>query len=290
MPLGISALAYVGLNVSDPDRWRCFLESVFGMDVTETPDGTLRARLDDRCFRLALHAAEVDGHAYSGWEVPSDRSFDELTDRLRGQGIAVVEEPRELCEARSVRRLASLTDPTLGARFEIVLGPGRSTVPFRASRPHSGFKTGALGLGHVVFTATDPGAAAAAMIERYGFRISDYARWDGIEMSFLHCNPRHHSLAFITPLGPSCHGDLQHIMIEANQLQDVGRSYDLVEREGWPLVMTVGSHPNDDSTSFYVRTPSGFAMEYSWGGRDIGPDWTVVTHDAPHTWGHKLVI
>ena len=41
--------------------------------------------------------------------------------------------------------------------------------------------------------------------------------------------------------------------------------------------MTLGTHTNDRMTSFYVRTPSGFEIEYGFGGR-IGrrrePGWS----------------
>jgi extradiol dioxygenase len=42
-------------------------------------------------------------------------------------------------------------------------------------------------------------------------------------------------------------------------------------------------------TSFYVRTPSGFEIEYGTGGRRIDDDdaWTVDAYDAGSLWGHK---
>ena len=42
-------------------------------------------------------------------------------------------------------------------------------------------------------------------------------------------------------------------------------------------------------TSFYARTPSGFMVEYGWGGRDIAPDaWQPVElRDGPSLWGHE---
>jgi hypothetical protein len=41
-------------------------------------------------------------------------------------------------------------------------------------------------------------------------------------------------------------------------------------------------------TSFYVRTPSGFEIEYGTGGLMVDDDsWQVATHDSQSIWGHK---
>jgi hypothetical protein len=41
--------------------------------------------------------------------------------------------------------------------------------------------------------------------------------------------------------------------------------------------------------SFYVRTPSGFEIEYGSGGRliDTTRPWTTGRYDATSYWGHK---
>jgi len=55
-----------------------------------------------------------------------------------------------------------------------------------------------------------------------------------------------------------------------------------------PLAMSLGRHTNDHMTSFYVRTPSGFEIEYGTGGRLIDDaTWEVGTFDAQSFWGHK---
>ena len=60
-----------------------------------------------------------------------------------------------------------------------------------------------------------------------GLRLSDHIHWDGIEATFMHCNPRHHSLAITNTFGPLEKGDLLHFMLEANSPDDVGRAYDV---------------------------------------------------------------
>src|SRR6266700_3368039 len=61
-------------------------------------------------------------------------------------------------------------------------------------------------------------------------------------------------------------------MVELFMLDDVGQAYDLASREEGRTATTLGRHTNDFMTSFYSRTPSGFLVEYGWGGRSIDPD------------------
>ena len=52
--------------------------------------------------------------------------------------------------------------------------------------------------------------------------------------------------------------------------------------------MTLGRHTNDRMTSFYVRTPSGFEIEYGTGGLLVDDaTWVVRPYDAGSVWGHK---
>ncbi len=52
----------------------------------------------------------------------------------------------------------------------------------------------------------------------------------------------------------------------STSLDDVGRAMDRCARNKAPLVSTLGRHANDEMVSFYVRTPSGFDIEYGTGG------------------------
>lgn len=83
-------------------------------------------------------------------------------------------------------------------------------------------------------------------------------------------------------------GDFNHLMIEAASLDDVGRAYDIINAAGIDLQMTFGRHTNDGVTSFYMRTPSGFAIEIGYGGELIDSDeWEVKTFRSPSRWGHE---
>jgi hypothetical protein len=49
----------------------------------------------------------------------------------------------------------------------------------------------------------------------------------------------------------------------------------------------MGKHTNDHMQSFYVITPSGFGMEYGFGGRLIEENWEIRHYDQPMLWGHR---
>jgi hypothetical protein len=101
---------------------------------------------------------------------------------------------------------------------------------------------------------------------------------------FFHANPRHHSIAFIETGKSATH----HLMVECYSLDDVGQCYDLAQREEGRIGVTLGRHINDEITSFYSNSPSGFMVEYGWGGRSIDPKtWEPVEVTwGPSMWGH----
>jgi extradiol dioxygenase len=81
---------------------------------------------------------------------------------------------------------------------------------------------------------------------------------------------------------------MHHLMLEVNSLDDVGTALDRCIEKKLPLAMALGHHTNDRMTSFYVRSPSGFEIEYGWGGLLVNDDdWVVRSYDSGSVWGHK---
>jgi 3,4-dihydroxy-9,10-secoandrosta-1,3,5(10)-triene-9,17-dione 4,5-dioxygenase len=105
-------------------------------------------------------------------------------------------------------------------------------------------------------------------------------------MRFLGCNPRHHSLA-VAPI-PARSG-LIHLMIETATLDDVGRAIDRCHKQGAPFVASLGRHANDLMVSFYLRTPSGFDIEYGTDGQVVDDTTWVARETTAHSvWGHRF--
>jgi biphenyl-2,3-diol 1,2-dioxygenase len=150
--------------------------------------------------------------------------------------------------------------------------------------------TGDEGLGHIVLTASDMTKARAFYMDVLGFRLSDIIRMrfgpaTTFDMEFLHCNPRHHTLALLPVPAPK---RLHHVMLQARTMDDVGFALERAEAAQVPLTATLGRHTNDHMVSFYLRTPSGFEIEYGWGGRTIDDDsaWEVASYASGSIWGH----
>jgi 2,3-dihydroxybiphenyl 1,2-dioxygenase len=182
-----------------------------------------------------------------------------------------------------VKDLIVLADP-LGNRLEIFHGPEVASEPFGPGRSISGFRTGALGMGHAVLHVNDINDAVPFYRDVLGFKLSDYMT-KPFKAYFFHANPRHHSIAFIETGRSAVH----HLMVELFSLDDVGQCYDLALCEPDKLIgVTLGRHINDEVTSFYSNSPSGFMVEYGWGGRVIEPDtWqTEEVTWGPSMWGH----
>ncbi|MCZ7537567.1 MAG: VOC family protein [Acidimicrobiia bacterium] len=291
---GIRQLGYAGLDVSDIDAWEIFATEVLGMQAT--PRGTggdapLHLRMDEYERRVSLHPARRDDVRYLGLEVAGTAQLAAVRARLESAGRPATSATEKEAAERFAAGLVRTEDPD-GLPIEVYFGPRlRVEEPFHSPRPISGFRTGDLGLGHVVLCVGDIERSVAFYRDVLGFRISDLISFEpapGLEVSvtFLHCNPRHHSLALVQAPLPT---RLNHLMVELHSLDDVGSTYDLCRDRGIPIAMDLGRHTNDRMVSFYAQSPSGFQVEYGWGGRLIDDaNWRVQTHRAASIWGHRL--
>jgi 2,3-dihydroxybiphenyl 1,2-dioxygenase len=147
-----------------------------------------------------------------------------------------------------------------------------------------------MGLGHMVLSTPSLEESVRFYRDLMGFRVSDFTevRFPGgqLRLVFLHCNPRHHSVAFLEAKGAPKR--INHFMLECNSLIDVGIGRDLCTQRGVPIGIDLGCHMNDRMVSFYLANPSGFAVEYGWGGRMIDDSvWQIEHYNSVESiWGH----
>ncbi len=290
--MSISALGYVGFEVSDLAAWSAFASGFLGVMPAETPGEARRYRIDSHAWRLEAREGARDDLAFAGFEVAGAAELAAVAERLRAQGVAVTEGGADLLRERGVCGLVRCQDPD-GLDVEIYYGPTLATDrPFVSPAGVSGFVTGPQGLGHVVLATADIEAARAFYRDALGFRLSDYIRMRmgpdmAVDLEFYHCNPRHHTLALIPLPGPAPKR-LHHFMLQARGLDDVGFALDRAGRGGAPLTQTLGRHSNDEMVSFYARTPSGFEVEFGCGGLEVDDEtWRVTRHDRTSSWGHR---
>jgi 2,3-dihydroxybiphenyl 1,2-dioxygenase len=287
MAAEIEALGYVGLEVSDLPRWRSFATETLGLQACDRP-GRIDLRMDAYASRVQLSEGPLDDLSYVGWEVSGQDALEKLETRLRAAGVAVSVADAALLAERRVAGLISFCDPE-GNRHEAFYGPlQRADKPF-VSPLGVAFKTGRQGLGHIVLSCLNKAAMMAFFIDTLGFRLSDHIRTEIIpgrpmEISFLRCNGRHHSLALAPVPIPK---KIVHLMFEVLSLDDVGRALYKCMADNVHLSFTLGRHSNDEMLSFYPVSPSGFDIEYGWGGLEVDDEsWHVLTHETNSAWGH----
>ena len=278
----IQALGYVGVHAKSLEDWSAFGTRFLGMQLAEKSGRSLALRMDDRKQRVLVSEDGAEGVAFFGWEVADPFALNQIAARLEQGGVAVSRGSRALADERRVKELVVLADP-LGNRIEIFHGAEIASDAFKPGRCLSGFRTGPLGMGHAVLHVKNINDALPFYRDVLGFRLSDYMRRP-FNAYFFHANPRHHSIAFIETGRDATH----HLMVELFSLDDVGQCYDLALGEEGRIATTLGRHINDEVTSFYCNSPSGFMVEYGWGGRVIDVDtWQPeeVTW-GPSMWGH----
>jgi 2,3-dihydroxybiphenyl 1,2-dioxygenase len=280
--MSIIGLGYMGVHAKSLEDWAGFGEKFLGMQLVDKSRSALAFRMDDRKQRLVIAQDGGDGVAFFGWEVADAATLDAFAARLEQAGVAVTRGARVLADERRVKDLIAFSDP-LGNVLEIFHGAEVASAPFTPGRNISGFRTGPLGMGHAVLHVKDINDAIPFYRDVLGFHLSDYMTRP-FNAYFFHANPRHHSIAFIETGRNATH----HLMVELYNLDDVGQGYDLALGEEGRIGVTLGRHINDEVTSFYSNSPSGFMVEYGWGGRVIEPEgWQPEEVSwGPSMWGH----
>jgi 3,4-dihydroxy-9,10-secoandrosta-1,3,5(10)-triene-9,17-dione 4,5-dioxygenase len=296
--MAVASLGYVVAETRDLTAWAAFGADVLGlMAAAAATDDILLLRLDDRPFRIWVQKGERDTFIMPGWEFNSEAALDEAVERLRHAGRPVEIADVMHTRSRAVAKLAKSSDPD-GRPFELFCGRFLDYVPFASPVGVSSFVTGLngeMGLGHLVLAAPNFATTYEFYKTVLGFGDTDFGRFylqgggpedSGVGFAFLHAgNSRHHSLA-LGELPESPNGAV-HIMLEVASIDDVGRAYDRAQKHGAHISATLGKHVNDKMISFYVRTPSGFDIEYGCQGMQIDPaHWVPTTSMAVSDWGH----
>ena len=290
----VTQLGYLGIGVSDVDAWKQFAAHTLGLQVHDPDsDGTVFLKMDEYHHRFALRANGHNDIDYVGWEVADEHALSALRGQLEGAGVALQAGSADLAAQRRVVDLIVFDDPD-GVRTEVFYGPlVNYDRPFASPRAISGFETGTQGLGHIVLAVADVERSIHFYRDVLGMRISDFVQTSRLapagstsrRMAFFHCNPRHHSVAF---LGASITPRLRHFMLQTQSLDDVGSTYTLCQDQGVPINRTLGRHTNDHMVSFYMESPSGFEVEYGWGARTVDDStWQVQQHTTGSMWGHR---
>ncbi len=288
-------IAYIGLESAQPEQVAVYLTDIVGlMPSTAMPDGSPAWRADGKAYRLWVQAGSRNDAICVGFEVANADALHATVARLEGVGLRVAQGTAADKAARRVQELVRVTAPW-GVDIELVTGLAEASVPFASPHFPDGFVTRGQGFGHAVFAVNGEvyEQSRRFALEGLGMRLSDWLRMPlggGMEMqvSFFHCNPRHHSLAIACVPGPAPAQRLHHINFEVSQVQDVGQAYDRALQARATFANTLGQHVNDEMVSFYTTGPDGWRVEIGATGRVVGADWSDVReYDQISRWGHQ---
>jgi 2,3-dihydroxybiphenyl 1,2-dioxygenase len=283
----VTEMGYMGLGVRDLDAWKSFATDIVGLELADEEErDRCYLRMDYWHHRLTLHRDDSDDLLYLGLRVAGGEEFAEMQHQLSSAGIKFRVGSDEEAAERRVLEIIKLTDPS-GNPIEIFHGPQvQFTKPFHPGRRmHGRFKTGSGGMGHCIVREKDTKAAYrfyTSLGMRGGVEYKVRMGQQVLAPVFMHCNDRDHTVAF--GIGGS-ERRINHLMIEVDNLDDVGLTHDLVRNRNVPVTIALGKHSNDHMYSFYFRNPSGWIWEYGWGAR-------AATHQSEYycedVYGHQF--
>lgn len=282
--MNVKSLGYIGIESMKLEEWQAYCTNFLGlMDVSSSTD-ELRFRMDDMGWRVCILKGDKEDLVFAGYDACDGDTLSAICEQLATLGYDAAED-QALAGRRNVKTLFVVSDPD-GLQIELYYGATeRSEIPFASPAGVSGFITGEQGFGHFVLYTRQEEKKIQFYTDGLGFRLSDTILMGGkLQLTFLHCNPRHHTVA-LAPAPVDKY--INHFMVQANTLDDVGFANDRALNLDIPISMGLGCHTNDRMVSFYTKTPSGFDVEFGFGARTVDENWSVAHHNTGSAWGHK---
>ena len=285
--VGVTSLSYIGVQGSDLEAWQSFLTGVLGVSAEKNDKG-LQVRFDEQETRLQVLPGDSNDIQFAGFEVDDEASLLAVKARLDEMGYSTELVDKAQAKEYGALGLLKTSDPD-GLDIHIIYGVNLlPNKPFVSPAGVSGFVTGDQGFGHIVLTVTSMEAARKFYEQGLGFQVSDFVSIPmgkmSLDLTFMHCNSRHHTLALAPVPLPT---RLLHFMVQVESIDDVGLGLERATAAECKITSSLGRHTNDEMFSFYVRSPSGFDIEFGYGARTVGPDWTVKQYQSGSIWGHK---
>lgn len=260
-------IAYVRSGTADLDRAVEFAVQVVGLEEVAREDGVAYLRADHRHHCLAFVEGAV-GVLASGFSVRDEAALAAAEVELQRAGCRVERGEAAGARHRRVSDYLAFDDPW-GNRVELVHGQHTLSRPVRFGRA-----AGITEFGHLCLDAPNVREAYAFWSSLFNVKISD---WIGDAAALMRFDPVHHKLAVFRGDGPG----LCHMNFQVASLDDVMRSWHVLEQLGVEIEMGPGRHPQSTAVFLYFKGPEGLTYEYSWGVRRIedDEDWRPRTFD-----------
>ena len=298
--MAIKSFGYIGISSQQTGAWRELACGVMGLeDVSarcNAQQDEAYFKMDDHPYSLFVSPGDTESLQVCGWETNSAEGLQEVADALSQAWVDFTWGDSALIARRRVQNVLCFQDPS-GNDHEAFWGVVSDFRKLNSAAGVQHFVTGEQCMGHVVLPAPNFDETVAFLSDVLGFGLSDLMKLrftpDPDEpvtrLWFMHCNKRHHSLGlFEMPMPDGC----VHMMLEVNDVDEVGRCNDRRIAADVKLTGTLGRHANDHMVSFYIRSPSGFDIEIGAEGR-IVDDWSayqVFESTVPSFWGHDFSV
>lgn len=286
-------MGYAIIESNKSEAWRKLLGDGLGMQADLLPGNAVGARMDDHERRLLVVPGASEDLQAIGLELADAKAFDLVSQRLAARGIELSEGDARGVQLRGVERFWHFKGPK-GLGIELFYQP--KLVSVRPNMPTNAFVTGDAGFGHIGLSTRRPDAQKEFWSSIFDSRRSDELQVTvsgvPLQVEFFRFNERHHSYALVyTPgikLDP-IRTRIQHFEVQVATLDDMTAAYERCRKLGLPISIEVGQHANDRALSFYVRTPSGFDIEYGWNPVAVDETtWEGEKWDRISIWGHQF--
>lgn len=246
----LRALRSVTLGVPDPVASKEFYAQAWGLGISEADTDRFWLRgTGEEHHILKLETAETNALGGVSFAVGTPREVDDAARALTTLGIPLLREPGVHDEASGGYGLA-LVDPE-GRVVE--LAADVHAVVRQDERGHAPLPRK---LAHVVLNTVDIDRATAFYSQVLGMRVSD---WSEHQMSFLRCNPDHHSIAFNQAPWTS----INHVAYEMASVDHFMRGIGSLKVAGITPQWGPGRHGPGDNTFSYYTDPAQLVCEYT---------------------------
>lgn len=247
-------IRYVRLGTRDRSVADRFAIDVLGLQSVRVEAGASYFRSDNRDHTLVYFEGDPRDHTV-GFELRHRDALEKAAALLSNEGVAVHAGTPDECEQRHVQAFVGFTDPT-GNKIELVVQPHHSGRRYFPSRD-----AGITGFSHVGLCTTDPVRDEVFWTGVLGARVSDRIG----AAPLLRIDEVHHKVA----LFPSQRAGVQHVNHQVESIDDVMRSWYLLQKKGVRIVFGPGRHPTSGAMFLYFEGPDGMVYEYSTGVRTI---------------------